>query len=147
MKRYHFRVEKLLSLKKYNEKEWEIRLAQEAGECIRIENRIEHNLFEKARTMQERRFNGPVQLNELLTSELYIRRLGQETVQLEEELVEKEATRESVRKEYLEASKERKVLDKLKERQEGEFYREQLREEVKGMDDISNAMYIRKQES
>ena len=52
-----------------------------------------------------------------------------------------------MRKEYLEASKERKVLDKLKERQEGEFYREQLREEVKGMDDISNAMYIRKQES
>jgi flagellar protein FliJ len=147
MKRYHFRLEKLLSLKKYNEKEWEIRLAQAAGECIRIENRIEQNLFEKARTMQECRFTGPLQLNELLTSEFYIRRLGQETVQLEEELVEKEGERESVRKEYLEASKKRKVLDKLKERQEGEFYRKQLREEVKGMDDISNAMYIRKQES
>lgn len=145
MKRYHFRLEKLLSLKKYNEKEWEIRLAQAAGECIRIENRIQHNLFEKARTLQHRRFTGPVQTNELLNSEFYIRRLGQENTQLEGELVEKEAKRETVRQEYLEASKERKVLDKLKERQAGVFYREQLREEVKGMDDINNAMYIRKQ--
>jgi flagellar protein FliJ len=146
MKRFHFRLEKLLAIKKYNEKEWELKLARAAGECIRIENTMERNIYEKARTLKNRQTRGTLPLHALMYSELYTRRLTWSNERLREELTRKEAERNTIQKGYLEASKQRKVLDKLKERQEGSFYKKQRTEEMKTTDDMNNSMYGRKQE-
>jgi flagellar protein FliJ len=146
MKRFHFRLEKLLAIKKYSEKEWELKLARAAGECIRIEKTMERNIYEKARTLKNRRTGGTLQLDALMYSELYIRRLAWSNERLREELLRKEVERNTIQKGYLEASKQRKVLDKLKERQEGSFYEKQRTEEMKSTDDMNNSIYVRKQE-
>ena len=106
MKRFHFRLEKVLNLKKYSEKEWELKLARAAGECIKIENTIQRNIYDKARTLKSRRITGKLHMNALMYSELYMRRLTQSNEQLQEELVQKEMARNEVQKGYLEASKE-----------------------------------------
>ncbi len=146
MKRFHFRLEKLLTIKKYNEKEWELKLARAAGECIRIENTMERNIYEKARTLKNRRTGGTLQMDALMYSELYMRRLAWNNERLREELLRKEVERNTIQKGYLEASKQRKVLDKLKERQEDSFYDKQRTEEMKSTDDMNNSLYVRKQE-
>lgn len=146
MKRFHFRLEKVLNLKKHSEKDWELKLARADGECIRIESTIQRNLYEKARSLKTRRLIGTLHMDSLMYSELYMRRLTRSNEQLQEELVRKEMEREDVRKGYLEAAKERKVLDKLKERQAGYFYKKQRIEEMKAVDDMNNSMYVKKQE-
>ncbi len=146
MKRFHFRLEKVLGIKKHHEKEWELKLAKATGECIRIENTIQHNLYEKARTLSTRRLSGEIMMEKLYSSELYMQRLTQHNRNLEQELVQKELERESIQKGYLEASKERKVLDKLKEKQENGFYAKQRVEEMKEIDDMNNSMYVQRQE-
>ena len=141
MKRFRFRLEKLLAIKKHYEKDWELKLAKTAGECIRIENEMDHNMMEKARTLFSRKLRGPVEVNTLIASELYMQRLTWRNGTLEDELRIKIMEREKVREGYLEASKERKVLDKLKERQSTVFYKEQRNEEMKEIDDMNNSTY------
>lgn len=144
MKRFHFRLGKVLNIKKYHEKEWELKLARAAGECIRIENTMEHNMHEKARTLLSRRVTGTLEMDSLLYAEMYMNRLSQQNERLREELIRKEMIRNEVQKGYLEASKERKVLDKLRERQEAGFYKKQRTEEMKEIDDMNNSMYVKK---
>lgn len=144
MKRFNFRLEKFLSIKKHHEKEWELKLAHATGACLRIENNIDRNIFEKARTLQSRRIAGAVKIDDLVYSEIYMQRLSWQNRQLENELVIKELERKKIRKGYLEASKERKVLDKLKERQAGDFYKIQRNEEMKSLDDMNNSTYAKR---
>lgn len=146
MKRFHFRLEKLLTIKEHREKDWELKLAMATGECIRIQNTMTHNMYEKARTLASRRVRGAVKMETLMYSELYMQRLTRQNEHLENELFRKEIERKEVQKGYLEASKERKVLDKLKERQGEDFYKKQRIEEMKSIDDINNSMYVRKRE-
>jgi flagellar FliJ protein len=130
-------------LRKYHEKEWELKLARAVGECVRTERNIQSHIFERARTLKTRRMEGPVQIETLICSEQYMRRLFQEERVLEEELILKEQQRLQVQRAFIEASKKRKVLDNLKNRKALAFYKEQRINEMKEIDDLNNATYVR----
>ena len=116
MKRYHFPLEKVLNLREYRERERELELAHATGECTRLKNGIDENIINRARSILSRKVQGPVDIHHLMSSELYMRRLAQETVKLEEELVVKEQERMDAQTKFIDASIERKVMSKLKER-------------------------------
>jgi flagellar FliJ protein len=144
VKRFRFRLERLLELRAHREREWLNKLAEAAGHCVRVKRSLNENAS-AADAAFGTAFRGEtrVDLSLLMYREQYLTRLGVERRHLEEELQQRLVRKEEVQKKYLEVSRDRKVLDKLKERREREFYQEQKREEFKAMDDISSSRYVR----
>ncbi|MBN1698343.1 MAG: flagellar export protein FliJ [Spirochaetales bacterium] len=147
MKRFRFRLEQLLTLRRYREREWEIKLAGITGIVVTIENRI-GLLVQEAQRALKAQFSceGKPDYNFLAASEEYINRLRLEKKECLAELEKRKRELAEVQNEYLEHAKRRKVLEHLKERQEAVYYRKQRNEEAKVSDDMSTRAFIRKKQ-
>ena len=145
MRRFQFRLEQLLELRRYREREWELKLARITGICLKIRLRIKE-IDEVVRRSIASLFRSDVltDYSYLISNELYMMRLRGERKEREEELEKREKEREEVQKEYITHSKKRKVLQKLKEKQEEEYYVLLRKEEFKSVDDINNGLFTRK---
>ena len=152
MKRFRFRLEQVFEIRKYREREWELKLAKITGICLAIRRRISDideqigltigSLFRDRETADSNQNIAGYAY--LISKELYMTRLRQERKEKEGELEKCETERKEVQEEYLSHSRKRKVLEKLKEKQEQEYYALMKKEEFKQMDDINNGLYIRK---
>lgn len=134
MKRFQFRLKKLLDIRRYEEREWEIKLAKVTGACINLENRIENNYLESRRSLRERAVITDLEWQRALSC--YQQRLEQECGSLEKELDHELLARAGVEQKYLAASRKRKALDKLEGKQEAAYFRQQKREEIKALDEM-----------
>ena len=143
MRQFQFRLERILSLRRHREKEWERKLAAITGICINLERRVKNLIYEKHRVLHDR-FSSKQALQALFIFDLYIRRLDREAERLQLELAENEVKRQEVEKEFLEASKNRKVLQKLKEREHTRYRKKQLLEEITSNDDINTGATARR---
>ncbi len=144
MRRFQFRLERFLELRRWKEREWELKLARALGECLVIENRI-REIAEEIGASRLAQFSegGRVDVEAMARRELYVQRLALERERAQVTLEEKRREMEKVRARYLEVSKERKVLDKLKERRSEEYYDRQLDEEYKAVDDLNSSAAAR----
>jgi flagellar FliJ protein len=138
MKRFNFRLQKVLDIRAYYERLAEMKLANESGKCALLERRLEENARAAVEAAHER-FSRSRNLFEMQTVELYIRRLDAEREKTLKALALAEAEREKARLEYVKASRDKQIIDKLRERREREYYRAASREEVKVLDDLSRA--------
>ena len=144
MHRFRFRLERLLELRRYREREWELKLAAVTGRCLKIEQEIRSRQGEMIRNIGDRSWpKGFLDMNHLLSMELYRARLVREKEMLQEELEIKRAEQQRVQEGYLDASKHRKVLDKLRQRREAEYYGQQKKEDFKVQDDITTGSRAR----
>lgn len=145
MKRFHFRLERLLELRSYRERQWLAKLAAASGLCTRLSRRITEN-GEAARGAfyLDPRRGHELDYSVLTYREHYINRLGQEQVKLKEELEEKMQQRAQVQSKYQEVSREKKVLEKLKEKRESDYYSQAKLEEFKEVDDLNSSQFVRK---
>jgi len=141
MKAFHFKLERLLNLRKYREREWEIRLAEVTGRCVRLSKEIEERTGRKAEVFL--RGNLGASASEYLAVHGFMKRLDQEIERKSAELASNEREREAVQEKYLEYSRERKVLDNLKAKRESEYRKIQKVEEVKQIDDINTGRAAR----
>jgi flagellar FliJ protein len=132
MRRFRFRLEKFLQLRRWKEREREIALAKVLGEVLLLEKRI-------AEIGQENR----IDVEAMARRELYAQRLAHEREQRRAALVVKRGELDQARARYMEASKERKVLDKLRERREAEYYKQAVDEEFREIDDMNTASSTR----
>ncbi|TFG61170.1 MAG: flagellar export protein FliJ [Spirochaetales bacterium] len=143
MRRFLFKLERLLEIRKFREHEWELKLAEITGRCVRIEQLIRELSDEKMRIFLDRGTEAFKDLNRLALASLYMQRLSvkinDEKIKLEEE----ELKRRGVQEGYMEASRARKSLDKLKEKRGAEYYREQEAADIKAVDEINTATFIR----
>jgi flagellar FliJ protein len=140
MRRFQFRLERFLELRRWKEREWEIKLAKILGECLLLENRITEIAGEIATSRLAGFTEGTrIDIESMKRRELYVQRLAVERERTTITLTEKRKEMEKVREKYLEVAKDRKVLDKLKERRAGEYYERQLDEEFKTIDDMSTS--------
>jgi flagellar FliJ protein len=138
MRRFRFRLERFLQLRRYDEREWELKLAEATGKCLRIQQGIADRQSDIARTVRERpRELGVVDMNLYYAAEMYVERLDREIAGMTEDLVVQEAKRRKVQEGYLEASKRRKVLEKLKEKREARHRKEQNKEEFNTLNDLN----------
>ncbi|MDR2758103.1 MAG: flagellar export protein FliJ [Spirochaetaceae bacterium] len=143
MKRFRFKLEKVLDLRIHRERETKIAL----GKAIGTLSLIEHNLEELARerfNAGEERFSPAYGTADILVHDLYIRRLEETQDRLLQEAAAAELKVEEARDEYLDASRDRKVLDKLKEKRWGEYRKIREAEDIKNLDDISGGASARK---
>jgi flagellar protein FliJ len=140
MRRFQFRLERFLELRRWKEREWEIALAKILGECLLLEKRITEIAEEIGASMLSVFVSGGrVDIESMARRELYVLRLARERERARETLIERRKELERVRAKYLEAAKDRKVLDKLKERRSEEYYERQIDEEFKTIDDMNTS--------
>jgi flagellar FliJ protein len=144
MRKFRFRLERFLELKRYKERERELALARVLGEVMMLRRRIAEI---DAEVDQERGrtflAGGHVDVDAMTRGEMYIRRLARERERTLRALEAKTVELEEARARYLEAAKERKVLDKLKERTQSEYYEKCRDEEFKVIDDMNTAAGLR----
>ncbi len=141
MKAFHFKLERILSLRKHREREWEVKLAEITGRCVNLEREIDERKRKKSDM-----FLHPVRFfetGEYLSTHRYMARLEQEIDKKVKELTSYLRTREEIQAEYLKHSRERKVLDNLREKRMAEYMHTQKVEEVKQVDDINTGRAAR----
>ncbi len=145
MRRFQFRLERLLEIKLYKERERELELARVLGECLLLKKRITAIGEEMDRSRSDTFASGrAVDVESMAFRDRFIQRLVRERERTEERLAERNIELERVRALYLQAAKERKVLDKLKERRAADYYEKQKDEEFRVIDDLNTASALRK---
>ncbi|MCK5153709.1 MAG: flagellar export protein FliJ [Spirochaetales bacterium] len=143
MKRFRFNLEKLLELRAYDEKKWEIKLGQIVSKCNSMERRIRDYKSEKTKTFFKYNLTDSG-MDTLQISEMYLQKLNYEIRQANLKLDTYKSEKQKVQTKYIEASNKRKVLDKLKDKEALTYYKEQALEEIKEIDDISIGIALRK---
>jgi flagellar protein FliJ len=145
MRRFQFRLELFLELRRWKEREWEIALSKILGECLLLENRITQIGEEIGASRLSVYTEGSrIDVEAMGRRDMYIQRLVTERERTQKKLVERRKELDKVRAQYLEASKARKVLDKLKERRSDDYYENQLDEEFKTIDDMNSTAAARR---
>ncbi len=137
MKRFSFNLEKILQLRRYEERRWELKLGEATSRCTSISHRIKECSRQRDKVFAGRRFTGVSGFSDFRVADTYMKRLEEKKVHLSEELAVCQKERETLKKKYLEASRKRKVIEKLRERKEQQYYREQRRAEQKELDEIA----------
>lgn len=145
MKRFHFRLERLLELRSYRERQWLAKLAAASGHCIRLSQRItEASVAARGAFYIDIKRGRELDLSLLSYREHYINRMNLEQKKLKKELEEKLRRRSEVQKRYQEVSRDKKVLEKLRSKRESEYYAQAKLEEFKIADDLNSSQFIRK---
>ncbi len=140
MRRFAFKLEKVLELRRFTEREWEHKLAEATSRVIGVENEISDWAQRRTSTSTHRVPNGRVDMGALRSREDYVNLIDDRVYQLQSRLVTLQAEREKVRAKYLEVSQRRKALSKLKERQGEEYFKDALKEETRSLDEIAVSM-------
>jgi flagellar FliJ protein len=144
MRRFSFRLERILSLRQHHEDQAEQKLARVSGEYAQLEGEIGRLTQEREATFRLGDAARRADVNYRLAQSRYISYLERRSVEVESRRAEKAGELESAQAEYREALKQRKVLDNLKSRRSSEYYREQRRAEGRELDDIGGQMSIRR---
>jgi flagellar protein FliJ len=135
MRKFHFRLERILHIRRHTAKQKEIELAGAVTECLRIENEME--AVHQVRRAEVLSPDHATDMSYRISQSAYLSYLDHRTKTLSRELATAEQVREERKERYLEASREEKVLEKLRERQEAEHYKEQRRDETRLLDEIA----------
>ena len=144
MRRFSFKLEKVLELRRYAEREWELKLAEATRRVIDTETRITDWGEKRGDAAAIHAPLGPVDMSTLYSREEYLNRVDQQVAILHRRLALLEEERGEVRDGYLEASSRRKALSKLEERRSEEYYRAALREEGKAIDEIAGTQAVKR---
>ncbi len=142
MKRFNFRLEKLLEVRSYEESKAEAELAKRSGAVALLEKSLMENAEASIRAGRERfRKGGGAQ--DYRAGERYALRLAQERDRLMKALAQAEFERDKARQLYVEASRAKELIGKLKERAETGYYKSAAREEMKLLDDMASIAKLR----
>ncbi len=142
MRKFQFNLEKILRLRKHDEKKWEVKLGEIVSKCNNVQRKI--RLLEHERTESFKKFrlqdNG---MEYLRLTDLYFSKIAAGKEALNSELNTLMTEKKEIQKEYLKASRKRKVIEKLKEKKAEQYYRKQVLEEIKELDDINTQAAVR----
>jgi flagellar FliJ protein len=143
MRRFQFRLERILNLRQHSEDQAEQKLARVYGEYAQLEGELGRLSQERDATFRLGDYDARVDVAYRIAQSAYITYLEQRAGNVEARRAEKETELEKARGEYREAMKQRTVLDNLKSRRSEEYYKEQRRAEGRELDDIGGQMSIR----
>jgi len=146
VKRFVFRLDRVLKLRKKKEEKIERELALKNAEYIAVKNEIERNKEELKLFISENSITGgSFSIEEIQAADNYIYRLEKRIKELRVELDEKKKEVDRVRELLNEAKKARKVLEKLRDKRLNEYINAVNREEVNELDDINQKLEFNKE--
>jgi flagellar FliJ protein len=146
MRRFNFRLERILSLRQHSEDQAEQKLARVSGEYAQLEGELGRLSQEREATFRLGDPASRADINYRIAQSAYISYLETRSVEVESQRAAKAEELDEAQAEYREALKQRKVLDNLKSRRSEEYYKEQRRAEGRELDDIGGQMSIRRRE-
>jgi len=137
MKKFNFNLEKILQIREFKEEECKLALGQAVSLLNMIENEIKKTAL-KRHNASSQRFNNP---QDIFLWDNYILRLDQEGEKLAEKAAQAEIVVEEKRALYLEAQRDLKAIEKLKEKQQKEYRKEYLNNEMNQVDELTSSRY------
>ena len=139
MKKFKFSLEKVLSLREFEQNQAQIELGKAQSVVNDLNNQIKFIALEIVKSNQSRA--NSTDLNFLLSIENYVNGLNYKKEILLEELAKAQLVLEEKRAIVVEAIKKRKSLEKLKEKQLEEYKKQYNLEEEKVLDEISTSKF------
>lgn len=146
MKRYHFRLETLLELRKRKEDEIKLELGKKNQEILAARHDLA-GINDELKTLQasEKKTRTTVRSALVLRYSVTYRFKLKEDIFKKVRLIDEfGAQAEGIRKKLVRAKQQRRALEIVKERQVAEWKKENLSREQKFIDDISQQGFIRK---
>jgi flagellar FliJ protein len=136
MKRFVFKLEKILQLRKHEEQEAKIELGRALSALAAIEAQLRSLAEERARAAVDQfsPSNGAAMIRQYM---FYLLRLDQTKEDLLKDAALAEQKAEEAREVFKAAFQNRHMLDKLKEKKEKEYKKAREAEENKAIDDIA----------
>ena len=137
MKRFNFRLEKLLNLRAFYEHQAELELAYAVAHKDSIDIALKN--IAKLKIETGRKFNtdnSVLDMNYLHSAQNYMIRLNKEKEELLSKLVLADAAVNEKRSIYIEAASKRKVISKLKEKKIAVWRKENIKAEDELIDDL-----------
>ena len=135
MKRFHYSLEHLLSLRKYAEREAEMTLAEVISRKQELET-ARDRLRSEMNLPITRAASGSIDLSLEQVRGYYRVRIERELSQIGEQLSDVDSELESARTLFSEKRKARQVLERLRDLREAEHYRLEHRREESELNDI-----------
>ena len=139
MKKFKFSLEKVLSLREFEQNQAQIELGKAQSVVNDLNNQIKFIALEIVKSNESR--SNSTDLNFLLSIENYVNGLNYKKEILLEELAKAQLVLEEKRAIVVEAIKKRKSLEKLKEKQLEEYKKQYNLEEEKVLDEISTSKF------
>jgi flagellar export protein FliJ len=128
MKKFAFRLEKVLKLRGHEENDAKVELGRAVSTLSQIENRLD-DVAAAQKTAGEKRFSGGMSMQRLYSYENYLQRLEAEKEQLLKEATFAAAEVEKARELWTEARAGLKVMENLKEKKYAAYRKESHAEE------------------
>ena len=146
MKKFRFKLEKLLDLRIAREKAIKTELAK----LLQIQNiektkqnELRQSISERKNALRTKFMNKIFLYNEILMHERFVDTANKAINIAEQKIQDMEPDIRNIRKKLIEASKEKKVIERLKEKQLTEFNYNYNREISKENDDINQNLFQR----
>ena len=139
MKKFKFSLEKVLSLREFEEKQAQIELGKAQSVVNDINEQLKFIASERVKSNESRSKSSD--LTFLMSIENYINGLDYKKELLIQELAKAQIILEEKRAIVIEAIKKRKSLEKLKEKQFESYKKEYNKEEEKILDEISSSKF------
>lgn len=141
MKKFKFSLEKVLSLREFEQNQAQIELGKAQSVVNDINEQLKFIASEIVKSNESRA--NSADLNFLLSVENYVNGLNYKKELLLEELAKAQLVLEEKRAIVVEAIKKRKSLEKLKEKQFEEYKKQYNLEEEKILDEISTSKFCK----
>ena len=141
MKKFKFSLEKVLSLREFEEKQAQIELGKAQSVVNDLNEQLKFIASERLKSNESRSKSSD--LTFLMSIENYINGLDYKKEKLIEELAQAQIILEEKRAIVVEAIKKRKSLEKLKEKQFEEYKKQYNLEEEKILDEISTSKFCK----
>ena len=141
VQKFVFNMQKILNLRKFEEKQAQAEL----GKAVSAETRIQDtlNLIARQNVQTVQNASGIKNPLELYNLNNYLRLLSQRKEKLLQELAQAHIETEQKREKMREAMLKVKALEKLREVRQNEWAQENKRREEKELDDIANSKQLR----
>ena len=141
MKKFKFSLEKVLSLREFEQNQAQIELGKAQSVVNDINDQLKFIASERLKSNESRSKSSD--LTFLMSIENYINGLDYKKEKLIEELAQAQIILEEKRAIVVEAIKKRKSLEKLKEKQFESYKKEYNKEEEKILDEISTSKFCK----
>ena len=141
MKKFKFSLEKVLSLREFEEKQAQIELGKAQSVVNDLNDQLKFIASERLKSNESRSKSSD--LTFLMSIENYINGLDYKKEKLIEELAQAQIILEEKRAIVVETIKKRKSLEKLKEKQFESYKKEYNKEEEKILDEISTSKFCK----
>lgn len=147
MRRFRFKLEALLGLRKVREKE----VQTELSKLLNIQNiertkqvNYQQQIAGEHRKLNEKIQDGMYSYSEAIVFERFVEFANRVIKNAQDKIDSMEPGIQKVRDRLIEVSKERKVIERLKEKKWQEYREELNREEAKENDDLNQSRFVRK---